>query len=436
MIKEEQMGEKTTQVQRDVRQIILEMLDKELREEIIQMTVDLINIPSPTGEEMDVSNYVYDKFASLGLRMSRQEVEANRNNVIAVWKGKGGWKSLLLNGHFDTSMTGKEEMLPEGQKAKAEIIDHWIYGLGASNMKNVFAAYYGAIKMIQKAGIRLKGDLIMGGVVGEIEKAPIDQFQGTIYRGGGLGAAHMMKHGITADFCIDGEPTGLRLQPGCMGFIFCKITTFGVAQHTWCKEKGVDAIEKMAKVMEAIRKWEPEFEKKHPHPLMKTRVGIGAIQGGFPYKPSFCPSPFCSLYIDIRTLPNQKATEVKNELDDVLKKLQEKDPGLKYEIDFYLIRKGYEIPLDHELNRVVAQRHYEITGRKVIYPEPYRYAVSADNTIFYEYGIPGITYGAGGITKEGKFSMYDDQGECVGIENMITATKVYALSAIGLCQVD
>jgi hypothetical protein len=88
------------------------------------------------------------------------------------------------------------------------------------------------------------------------------------------------------------------------------------------------------------------------------------------------------------------------------------------------------------LNRVVAQRHYEITGRKVIYPEPYRYAVSADNTIFYEYGIPGITYGAGGITKEGKFSMYDDRGECVGIENMITATKVYALSAIDLCQVD
>jgi acetylornithine deacetylase/succinyl-diaminopimelate desuccinylase-like protein len=436
MIKEEPMGGKTSKARKEVGQEVLSMLDEELKGEIIQIAVDLINIPSPTGEEAEASNYVYDKFASLGLKMSRQEVEINRNNVIATWKGKGGGKTLLFNAHFDTSMTGKEEELPEGQKPRAHIIDRWIYGLGASNMKNAFASYYGAIKMIQKAGVRLKGDIIMGGVVGEIEKAPVDQYQGTIYRGGGLGSAHMMKHGVTADFCINGEPTGLRLQSGCDGFIFCKITTFGQAQHTWSKEQGVDAIEKMVNVMEAVRKWEPAFEKRHSHPLMKTRVGIGAIQGGYPYKPSFCPSPFCSLYIDIRTLPNQRATEVKRELDEVLKELQRKDPEFKYETDFYLVRNGYEIPLTHELNRVVAKRHHEITGKGVVYPEPYRYAVSADNTLFYEYGIPGVTYGAGGITKEGKYSMYDERGECVGIENLLTVTQVNALSALDLCGVN
>jgi acetylornithine deacetylase/succinyl-diaminopimelate desuccinylase-like protein len=433
IVKEEPMKGKGNRARKDAGQEVLRMLDNDLKEEITQIAVDLINIPSPTGEEALASNYVYDKFASLGLKMSRQEVEIDRNNVIGVWKGKGGGKALLFNAHFDTSMTGKEEELPEGQKPKAQIVDRWIYGLGASNMKNAFATYYGAIRMIQKAGIRLKGDIIMGGVVGEIEKAPVDQYQGTIYRGGGLGSAHMMKHGVTADFCINGEPTGLRLQPGCEGFIFCKITTFGQAQHTWSKELGIDAIAKIVKVMDAVRKWEPAFEKRHPHPLMKTRIGIGAIQGGYPYKPSFCPSPFCSLYIDIRTLPDQRAADVKNELDEVMKDLREKDPEFNYSIDFYLVRNGYEIPLDHDLNRVVAGRHLEVTGREVVYPEPYRYAVSADNTIFYEYGIPGITYGAGGITREGKYSMYDSLGECVGIDNMMAVTKVNALSALDLC---
>jgi acetylornithine deacetylase/succinyl-diaminopimelate desuccinylase-like protein len=421
---------------KEVEQELLKTLDSELKEEIIQMTVDLVDIPSPTGEEAEISDYVYTKFASLGLRMSRQEVEPKRNNVIGVLEGKGGGKSLLFNAHFDTSATGKEEILPEGHKPKARIIDDWIYGLGVSNMKNAFAAYYGAIRMIQKVGIELKGDIIMGGVIGEIEKAPVDQYQGPLYRGGGIGSQYMMRHGVTADFCLDGEPTGLRLQNGNTGFAFCKITTFGLVQHTWSKEYGIDPIEKMSKVMEALRNWEPEFEKKHPHPTMKARLGIGAIQGGYPYKPCLCPAPICYLYFDIRFLPEQKIMDVRNELEALLETLRGKDPQFKYQLDFYLIRNGYEVPFDHELCRRVAQRHYDVVGKKIIYPEPSRYAVSSDTSIFYEYGIPGITYGAGGITKSGRYSMYDDEGrgECLGIENLMTVTKVHALCALDLCQ--
>jgi acetylornithine deacetylase len=367
------------------------------------------------------------------LNMSRQEVETNRNNVVAVLEGVGSGKDLFFNSHFDTSTTGKEENLPPGHKAEAQIIDNWIYGLGVSNMKNAFAGYYGAIKMIQKAGVKLRGDIIMGGVVGEIEKAPIDQYQGELYRGGGIGSQHMMKHGITADYCICGEPTGLRLQPGNTGYIFCKISTFGIAQHTWSKQNGVDAIEKMMNVIEALRKWEWEFEERHPHPFMKTRIGISAIQGGYPYKPSICPSPYCYLYIDIRTLPDQSIRSVKEELGEVLTRLQENDPELDIRSDFYLVRNGYTLPMDHELVELMGKRHKEVVGKEVIFPEPYRYAVSADTSIFYEYGIPGVTYGAGGITKDGRYSMYDENGECLGIDNLVTATKVYALCALDIC---
>ncbi len=421
---------------RETQRAVMEALDAELREEIVQMTADLVNIQSPTGEEAEISDYVYRRFQELGLDTSRQEVEENRNNVVSVLEGRGGGKSLLFNSHFDTSTTGKEEHLPGGHKPRAQIVDGWIYGLGVSNMKNAFAGYYGAIRMIQKAGVRLKGDIIMAGVVGEIEKAPIDQYQGPLYRGGGIGSQHLMKHGTTADYCICGEPTGLRLQPGNTGYIFCKISTFGVAQHTWSKQNGVDAMEKMMTVIQALRKWETRFEEDHPHHSMKTRVGISAIQGGYPYKPSICPSPYCYLYIDIRTLPGQSVASVKRELNAVLQELSGADPRLKCRLDFYLVRGGYEIPLEHELVKVVAGNHQAVLGKEVIFPEPYRYAVSADTSILYEYGVAGLTYGAGGITRDGRYSMYDENGECLGIDNLMTATKVYALCALDICGVS
>jgi acetylornithine deacetylase len=420
----------------EARKAVLAALDESLRAELVQMTVDLVNISSPTGEEAVISDYVYRRFGEIGMKTVRQEVEPGRNNVVSVLEGTSDGRSLYFNAHFDTSTTGKEEGLPVGHKAKAQVTDGWIYGLGVSNMKNAFAGYYGAIRMLQKAGVRLKGDITMGGVVGEIEKAPVDQYQGSAYRGGGLGTAHMLKHGVTADFCICGEPTGLRLQPGNTGYIFAKISTFGKAQHTWSKQNGVDAIAKMVPVIAALREWEVQFERRHPHPFMKTRVGISAIQGGYPFKPSICPSPYCNLYIDIRTLPSQKMHEVRAELREVLEEVSRRDGELDYHLDFYLVRKGYEIPFDHELVRTVAASHRQLSGAEVIHPEPYRYAVSADTSIMYEYDIPGITYGAGGITRKGVYSMYDDQGECLGIENLLTATRVYALCALDLCGVD
>jgi acetylornithine deacetylase/succinyl-diaminopimelate desuccinylase-like protein len=92
--------------------------------------------------------------------------------------------------------------------------DDRIYGRGLVNMKAAFPCYIEAVSAIQKAGVQIKGDLIISGVVGEIEKAQIGRFQGKAYRGAGVGARHMMDNGVMADMCIIGEPTGLQLQVG------------------------------------------------------------------------------------------------------------------------------------------------------------------------------------------------------------------------------
>ncbi|MBI2370709.1 MAG: M20/M25/M40 family metallo-hydrolase [Deltaproteobacteria bacterium] len=417
-----------------LQEAVLKALD---RKRLTQTLKDLVNIPSPTGEEKAIGQYLGEQLDRLGLRVTFQEVEAERLNVIGEWKGTGGGPTLFFGAHFDTSTTGKERHLGKGHRAHAVEEDGWIYGLGVSNMKNAFAGYLMAVEMLQKAGVALKGDLIVAGVVGEIEKAPVEQYEGREYRGGGSGTLYMMHHGLTADLAIVGEPTGLRLQPGNTGYIFAKITTLGVPQHTYSKHLGVDAIEKMLPVMQAIKAWEPRYQQKYRHPFMKPLIGVGAIDGGYPFKPSICPAPFCNLYLHITTIPGTKPMAVRRDLEELLDGLRRRDPGLRAEVEFYLYRDGYEVPRESPVVRSVEAAHRQVTGRAVIFPEPERYAVSADCSIMHDYGVPAITYGAGGINPEGAYGMYyQDKGECLGIEHLVTATKVYALAALDLCSRD
>ena len=245
-----------------------------------EITEQLTDIPSPTGGEAKISDFLAKEFERIGLEVSVQEVEAGRNNVTARLRGKGRGRgrNLMFNAHFDTSATDADRI--PGQQSRAVRQGDWIYGLGASNMKNAFAGYIGAVEALMETGAELSGDILITGVVGEIEKAPVSHYQGIGYRGGGSGARFLMAHGCVADLAIIGEPTGMRIQMGNTGYIFAKIMTEGVGQHTFSKDKGVDAIEKMVKIREGLKGWEAEYRAGHPHPFMLVSVGIGAIEGG------------------------------------------------------------------------------------------------------------------------------------------------------------
>ncbi len=81
----------------------------------------------------------------------------------------------------------------------------------------------------------------------------------------------------------------------------------------------------------------------------------------------------------------------------------------------------------------VARAHRQVFGEEVSRPNPERYSVSSDNSPLAEFGIPGITYGAGGINLSGEYSMYEPGvGEVVKIDNLAACARVYAAAAIEL----
>lgn len=401
---------------------------------MVEMAKDLIDIPSQTGQEGPIGGYVARRYGELGLRTRSQEVEPGRSNVLARLEGVGGGPTLMFLAHFDTS-TNPGEDLPFGFQAKAIVDGGWIYGLGISNMKNAFAGYFSALQMLRDSGVRLKGDVVVAGVVGEIEKAPIDEWQGIRYRGGGFGARFMVNHGVTADFCINGEPTGLRLQTGNAGYIFARVGIKGASQSTFSRDVAIDAIPRAFKIHAAIGRWEADYQKRHPHPYMKPLINVGAIYGGYPYKPSLTAG-FCNLYVHINTIPGQDILGVQRELEDVVAAERKADPQLDATVELYFASNGHEIDVRHSLPQAVAAAHREVTGVAVVRPNPERYSISSDNSPLAEFGIPAITYGAGGINRSGQWNMYEPGvGELVSIENLTTAARVYAVSAIRLCGV-
>src|SRR5512135_1339560 len=118
---------------------------------------------SNTPGELELARFMVEAMRGLGLEAELQQVEGERRNAIGRWRGAGGGKSLLFNGHMDTNpATEGWTVDPWGGK----VDDKFIYGIGVSNMKAGDAAYFCAVKTLIDNGVRLKGDVILSFVVG------------------------------------------------------------------------------------------------------------------------------------------------------------------------------------------------------------------------------------------------------------------------------
>ncbi|PYX95730.1 MAG: hypothetical protein DMG71_08240, partial [Acidobacteria bacterium] len=168
-----------------------------------------------------------------GLDLTWQEVEEGRANVVGRWAGTGGGNNLMFNGHMDTSNTGDEEFLTGiGYKARAVVKNGMIYGLGIYNMKGALVCYTHALKALLRAGVKLKGDVIIAAVAGEIEKTQWGEFKGKEYRGYGFGTHYLVNHGVLPDMCILGEPTDMNLVLEHFGSLWVRISCSGIYVHT------------------------------------------------------------------------------------------------------------------------------------------------------------------------------------------------------------
>ena len=418
---------------REATNKVLAQIDKN---ELAQLACDLVNIPSPTGQEKGVAEYILDWFHANGLKTIRQEIEVDRPNAVGVLKGDGTGLSLGFNGHMDTSFTGTQEDLrmvanvePDSE-LKGSIRDGKVRGLGISNMKGGVAAFMMAAKALKKSAVKLKGDVIFAAVVGEISRTPIGPWQTKEYRGEGAGTRHLLTHGMHSDYAVVADGSDMNIVWTQTGVVQVKITTFGKAEAAWGTKRSthpmvkLNAIVKMTKIIEGLEKWAERFEEQYiynsPTGAVFPKVNIGAIEGGAPYRPNYFPG-VCNVYVDVRTPPQVRPVTVQHEITKALSSLD-----VEYEMEAYKSLLGHEGKGVEPLVKSVEEAYQLVFGEKLKFEAPDRASIWTDTNVYNEMGIPAVKIGPRG-------KRIGPRAEEIDIEQMAKAAQIYALVALDIC---
>lgn len=403
------------------------------RDRLVKLVMDLVDIPSPTGEEEDVARAVHSELQQAGFDATLQPIGDDRYNAVGRLQGQGGGKSLMFNGHLDTSFGPEQAHRGIGYECKATLIDNeWIYGMGSFNMKSAMGTYIAASEAIQKAGIKLGGDIVIAGVAGEIEKSPVNDYEGRKYQGYGVGTKYAITHGAVADYCILGEPTNMMLIPRHCGTTWIKITVPGRLIHTaWSKIEN-NAINKSRKVLDAIHEWIPDYCKRNQLGEFQPRVNVSAIEGGWPWRGARTPDN-CVIYLDVRTLPENLPVDAYNEVCEVVRKVVNENSELEgTKAEIFVSAPGTSIPDDHELITTIVEAHTQQLGKA---PEMGVETWYSDAAHMNRYGIPTVNYGSAGRIRSGGGGFSTHQGEAVHIDDMLDIIKVYIQVLITMCGV-
>jgi len=410
-------------MKKDLAKTILSQIRED---EIVAMCCDVVNIPSPTGEELEMGRYMRRALEDAGLSVTWQEVEEGRANVVGLWEGTGNGKSLMFNGHMDTSNTGRETFLSGlGYKAKAAIRKGMIYGLGIYNMKGALVCYTQAVKALMRAGVKLEGDVTIAAVVGEIEKTQWgNEFIGKEFRGYGVGSHHLVNHGVLPDMCILGEPTDMQLVLGHYGTVWVRISTRGHYVHTAFTrgKQEHSSVFRMKEILDLIYAWIAAWEKKATYDRQPGVVNVGCLRGGHPWRVSRTPDR-TDVFLDVRVPPTMPLKEVRTSIKQLVLDLRKKhlDYGVEYET--YVSVPGAEISRDHPLVKTIEACHQRVLGTA---PKHATVLWDSDASVMTRYGIETLNYGPSSGPR-------DDEGEKVAIETLVNTTRVYALAAAEIC---
>jgi acetylornithine deacetylase/succinyl-diaminopimelate desuccinylase-like protein len=422
--------------------ITQEMADRVLgsidERELVALALDLGNLDSPSMSEGPVAQYVYDWMARTGFAPRKVALVPDRPNIVGTLPGTGGGKSLLLNGHLDTTIS-KEETWVTRRAAEPVFHSAWregdrLWGNGVCNNKGPLASWLIGSKAVKDSGVKLKGDLTLTAVVAEIGLEPVDEFQPPQYTSKEAGARYLVNRGVVADYALVVEGTDFDLTWVEAGKAFFKLTIFSGSlpiytpyiKRPHAMEQSPNAVVRMAKFIERLEAWAWEYEQKNtykcPGGTVIPKVNIGAIRGGVPYKITKTLD-VCTIYLDVRTTPVQDPLDIRDELQALITAA-----GFQGEVELYTYRKGYEGKGVEPMADAIKEAHQVIRREPPKIAAPPLSSMWRDLNVFNEVGIPSLTYGPGASVGGGNLSMR--------IADLMDGARVFALIICDICNRD
>ncbi|MFQ5951081.1 MAG: M20 family metallopeptidase [Candidatus Geothermarchaeales archaeon] len=325
--------------------------------EVEDLLADLIAIPSTSGEEREIAQFVTEY---LGERVGLQPSTDEMHNVVMEFESGREGLTLLLTAHLDTVQPAPGWTY---EPHEPTIVDDRIYGLGASDSKGTIAPMITAIRRcLEEHTSSMRGKLILA--LTSQEENPVGELDGLRY---------LLKRGLKADlalfgngFCQNGVPF---LTIGHNGYVRYEISVRGRGSHSSTPHLGINAIEKAADLIRILKEVRMPSQEILGETIPAT-MNVGVIRGGT--QPNVVPSE-CTVIGDRRTLPMERSEKVIDGLQAVLKRRAEQDSELKYEAAFEKLHDAYLLPEDGKIVGLLGRIMEQTYGfkPKLRYDRPY-----------------------------------------------------------------
>jgi len=371
------------------------------KKELIDLTTRLVQIPTenPPGNEKAAAKFLKPLLAKMDFKAKTVLSPKGRWNIVAERRWGRGGRTLAFNGHLDVVPAGNPSQWKyppfEGRLSKGRI-----YGRGASDMKSGIASFIHALSMIDRSKIRPDQGAVVLHLVSD-EESHGHQGMGFLTQ----------KEGIRGDAALVGEPTDLQPVIAQKGALWLRITTLGKSAHGSRPHLGVNAVEKMMKLMERLRS--VPLEKEHSL-LGKPTLSIGTIQGGT--KINVVPDR-CEIEVDRRMLPGEKKEEALRQMKETLDSLCSQDSFFQYRMEEIDFAEPSFVDSEEEIVKIAVDAIQEVMGKR---PSLRAFSGFTDSRFYINHcHIPTLVFGPGAVDQS------HTTDESVEVEALVQAARIY-----------
>ncbi|MCC6704362.1 MAG: M20 family metallopeptidase [Thermomicrobiales bacterium] len=381
------------------------------RDAIIRIASQLIAIPSTSGEEKAVMDFVADWCAERNIDFTIVANDPNRPNVIVSIGDPATGPTIAMNGHLDTVPVSDPDAWISGPfEPRVSEDGKKLFGRGASDMKSSVGVMLYVIDTLKHTP--LKGCL-QAHVVSDEELSA---------RFGTLAVIEEIKAGNLPrpDYVLIGEKSDLKVRNAERGILALEVIFHGRASHTAAaRATGINAIAKAAKGILAL---EGDIDKFHPA-IGKPVISVNMIEAGVAH--NVVPGE-AKISVDRRLIPGETKDSVVAEIRAQLDAVAATDPDFKYTLivdpeDHYIEANITEE--DSPLVQAIQASIRSVTGQE---PEYFvAWAGATDGRFYRKEGIDTVGYGPYGENAHGA-------NEAGYIDDLVTEAKVYIETATRL----
>ena len=389
-----------------------ELLARIQPERLTSTTLELVGIPSPTGQTRQIAMKFAEIYRELGCDIHIIESFAgapegtDAPSVAAILKGSGDGPTLQMDGHSDTVPV---------EHTPAELIDGVIHGRGAADMKGGLASIMEVVRVLTESGIQLPGDLLL--TTHGLHEAP---------EGHGEGVVALVDAGFKGDCAIVAEGPEEGLAIAGKGMAIFNITIEGPEESTHENYAAPGTPHPIRAAGELITALEAErsrlAEESRPYVGTET-IFLGQCHSGDFYnrvptkaflqgtRRYFGGHDFDDVVAEFTAITDRVATQT----------------GTHITVEFDRIRDGYERNEDEEIVQAYLKGHQTATGEPA---ELCSFKSVGDVSILSGYaGIPSIYCGYGGIGAHADHEM-------VSVDELVKQTKIILATTLAFYGIE